>query len=195
MQQTFNDGGKREADFLTQFLVRCPRCEKRALVRSDGIPWTVTGAKLTCSSCGHNDSWTGRAAGAAVKTAKRRCPQCARWLEKRFSGSPAQREVHQHCPSCRIVVREPVSWARIPGSLTRDPYFDCALWFVGDIKGNVFWAYNQEHLQFIRDYVAATLRIRQPNKNSSLASRLPAFLLAKKNRAAVLKEIDRMAAA
>ena len=103
--------------------------------------------------------------------------------------------MHLQCPKCRIVVREPQSFMRLPGSLTRDPYFDCALWFVGDIKGDVFWAYNDEHLKFIRDYVGATLRIRQPYKNSSLASRLPAFVLAKKNRAAVLKEIDRMTAA
>jgi len=144
MHKKFHDGGKRAAEFLKELLVRCPRCEQQALVRSNGVPWRVTRATLTCSSCGHSDAWPGRAVQPG------RSPTC-------------------------------------------DPYFGCALWFIGDIKGDVFWAYNREHLAFIRSYVAATLRIREPNQNRSLASRLPAFLLAKKNRTAVLKEIDRIA--
>jgi hypothetical protein len=70
-----------------------------------------------------------------------------------------------------------------------DPYFGFPLWFVGAMKGQVFWAYNAAHLDFIKNYVEATIRIRQPNLNSSMASRLPAFLLDRKNRRAVLKEI------
>ena len=192
MPRRFSDQGKYEAEFLKEFLVRCPHCDKQAVVRSDGVPWTVTQAKLTCTSCGHSDAWTSR---ASRHPPKRRCPYCARRLEKRLRGSPSPREMHLHCPSCRIVVREPLSWMRLPGSLTRDPYFDCALWLVSDVKGEVFWAYNREHLEFIRGYVAATLRIREPHRNGSLASRLPAFLTAKKNRAAVLKAIEQLTAA
>lgn len=189
MQTRFSDGGKRDDEFLNEFLVRCPRCDKQALVRADGIPWRVKQARLTCASCGHSDTWSVR---PATRPPKRRCPQCSSWLEKRLRGSPSPREMHLHCPKCRIVVREPQSFMRLPGSLTRDPYFGCMLWFVGDIKGDVFWAYNSRHLAFIRNYVAATLRIREPKHNGSLASRLPAFLLAKKNRTAVLRELDRL---
>jgi len=192
MSRVFHDHGRREDEFLREFLVRCPQCDKQAIVRSDGIPWTVNRATLTCASCGHNKTWSGRAPGAAVKTAPRRCPKCARWFERRITGSPNPRIVHLHCATCGLVVREPVSWMRIPGALTLDPYFGCKLWLIGDVKGDVFWAYNRAHLSFIRDYVAATVRVRKPHANGSLASRLPAFLLAKKNRSAVLKEIDRM---
>lgn len=85
---------------------------------------------------------------------------------------------------------EPISWSRTWQSTPCDPYFGYPLWFVGTVKGNVFWAYNAAHLSFIRNYVQATLRSREPNRNSSLASRLPAFLLGHKNRAAVLKAIS-----
>lgn len=196
MKTRFEDQGRYESEFLSEFLVRCPRCQRRAYVRSDGVPWTVKQAKLTCTACGHSDSWcSGEPKGNARGTARRRCPYCARWLEKRLTGSPSPREADLHCTACRIVVREPVSWMRIPGSLTLDPFFGCPLWFVGDVKGHVFWAYNPAHLNLIRNYVAATLRIRQPYRNRSVVSRLPAFLLARKNRAAVLKEIDRIAGA
>jgi hypothetical protein len=56
----------------------------------------------------------------------------------------------------------------------------------------VLWAYNREHLIFLRDYVAAMLRERVPNANASLASRLPAWLKKGANRSAVLKAVERL---
>jgi hypothetical protein len=73
-----------------------------------------------------------------------------------------------------------------------DPFFSLPLWFVADAKGGVFWAYNAAHLEFIKNYVGATLRIRQPHVNASLASRLPAFLLDRRNRGAVLHAINEL---
>ena len=85
---------------------------------------------------------------------------------------------------------EPILWSRNSQSTPADPYFGYPLWFVGSVKGDVFWAYNAAHLAFIRSYVQATLRIREPNRNASLASRLPHFLLDHKNRKAALKAIS-----
>jgi hypothetical protein len=50
----------------------------------------------------------------------------------------------------------------------------------------VLWAYNAEHLDFLEEYVRASIREREPNRNASLASRLPAWLKSAKNREAVL---------
>jgi hypothetical protein len=85
---------------------------------------------------------------------------------------------------------EPIAWSRTWQSTPCDPYFGYPLWFVGTVKGDVFWAYNAAHLSFIRGYVQATLRIRDPDQNGSLASRLPRFLKDHKNRAAVLRAIS-----
>jgi hypothetical protein len=87
---------------------------------------------------------------------------------------------------------EAICWHRLPNSSAVDPYFGLELWFVGNVKGNEFWAYNREHLSFIGNYVRATIRQREPNRNSSLASRLPGWLLSGKNRLAVMKEVKRM---
>ena len=73
-----------------------------------------------------------------------------------------------------------------------DPFFKLPLWFVGEIKRQQFWAYNAAHLEFLKNYLGATLRIREPHKNGSMASRLPAFLTDRKNRAAALRAITAM---
>jgi hypothetical protein len=70
-----------------------------------------------------------------------------------------------------------------------DPFFHLPLWFVGEVKREQFWAYNSAHLEFLKNYLGATLRIREPHINGSMASRLPAFLTDRKNRAAALKAI------
>ena len=54
-----------------------------------------------------------------------------------------------------------------------DWYFKQSLWLQIACCGETLWAYNTAHLELIENYVAAKLRRRIPNKNSSLASRLP----------------------
>ena len=61
-----------------------------------------------------------------------------------------------------------------------------------DCCGNLLWAVNLDHLDFIEKYVAAKLRIRQPNINRSLASRLPSWMKQKKNREEILKGIGKL---
>ncbi len=75
-----------------------------------------------------------------------------------------------------------------------DPYSGLPLWLQTPCCGETLWAYNMEHLAFLERYVAATLRERTPNKNSSLASRLPAWLTSAKNREEVLRGIARLRA-
>jgi hypothetical protein len=55
----------------------------------------------------------------------------------------------------------------------------------------MLWAYNYDHLNFLKDHIQATLRERnaQEPSNQSLGSRLPAWMTSAKNREAVLKGI------
>jgi hypothetical protein len=171
--------------------VRCPRCQRRGYVFSDGNGWRAKSAKLSCSSCGYSATWSrANDRSPATGIAKRRCLYCSRLLQRKYFGASHAHEARLRCPSCNVEMREPISWSRRWQSTPCDPYFGHRLWFVGEVKGRVFWAYNAAHLSFMRRYVQATIRIREPNKNSSLASRLPSFLLDSKNRHAVLKEIS-----
>ncbi len=71
-----------------------------------------------------------------------------------------------------------------------DWYFRLPLWLQTRCCGQTLWAYNGEHLDFLGQYVQADLRERLPNKNSSLASRLPAWMKDAKHRDEVLRGIE-----
>lgn len=80
-----------------------------------------------------------------------------------------------------------------------DPYFHCDLWLRVDCVGEVLWAYNREHAEFLRAYVAAPLRERTRDtecefryRNLLLESRLPKWMISAKNRDAVLAGLDKI---
>ena len=90
-------------------------------------------------------------------------------------------------------------WDEIDGILMGQPvdcYFKLPLWYTIDIKGNTLFAYNLEHLQFLRDFVEDKLRERRQNEygwsNQSLGSRLPKWLQSAKNRNVIIKKIDEL---
>lgn len=68
------------------------------------------------------------------------------------------------------------------------------MWLQTEVKGNLFWAYNREHLAEIENFVASDLRKSQPNGHytKSMVAWLPKFIIEAKNREAILKAIRRM---
>ncbi len=189
----FSDKGTYNESFQSEIAVVCPKCKKQARVIADGSRWTAKNIKVVCNSCGFHDSnKNGSWYGPTVGVIKRRCYQSGRWLNKTIKGPKHSYEQKLTCPGCKCEMIENIIWYKSSSIGACDPYFGLKLWFVGNIKGNEFWAYNREHLEFINNYVHAKIRIREPNKNSSLTSRLPNWLLSSKNRQTVLKEINRM---
>ncbi len=73
-----------------------------------------------------------------------------------------------------------------------DWYFRLPLWLQISCCGKTLWAYNEAHLDFLGNYVAAKLRERTPNINKSLASRLPQWIKSAKNREEILKAIGKL---
>jgi len=76
-------------------------------------------------------------------------------------------------------------------------YFELPLWLSLPCCGQVLWAYNVQHLDFLEDFVRAKLRERARDEtfgwsNKSLVSRLPKWIQSAKNRDAVLKCIARL---
>ncbi len=73
-----------------------------------------------------------------------------------------------------------------------DWYFRLPLWLQIPCCGEILWAYNYKHLDFIEKYVSAKLRERKPFSNKSLASRLPKWIKSAKNRKEILKAIAKL---
>lgn len=74
-----------------------------------------------------------------------------------------------------------------------DPYFLFPVYYEIETKFGAIWAYNLEHLQTIQNYITDKIRSRNglPNKNNSIASRLPQWAKNAKNREYLKKVIDK----
>ncbi len=129
------------------------------------------------------------------------CPQCAgcavsRRMEK--TEHPdwfAPRRVT--CRSCSFAK----AWAgrQIWRGVRRvqDDYFGLSLWLQTPCCGDLLWAYSEQHLSLLEDFVRARLRERASHErsgwsNTSVISRLPAWIKAAKHRDEVLKGLSRL---
>ena len=81
---------------------------------------------------------------------------------------------------------------KVAGKELRDGYFNQPLWLQTPCCGETLWAYNEEHLSFLRDYVGADLREGGITGNGTLVSRLPLWLKSAKNREDVLRCIAKL---
>jgi len=107
------------------------------------------------------------------------CPFCGYY--KKQSNGPAVTFSSQKEVTNNVVIGGSFDW-----------YFQQPLWLQSECCGEVLWAYNEKHLAFLRQYVAAKLRSRVPNINKSMVSRLPKWMKSAKNREAILRAIDNL---
>jgi len=72
-----------------------------------------------------------------------------------------------------------------------DAFFHYPLFLKTSSCGNDLWAFNREHLEFLIGYVKAKQRKPPPEygSNRTLASRLPHWIMSKKNRKRVTKDL------
>ncbi|MGB8861587.1 MAG: hypothetical protein WCC60_20190, partial [Ilumatobacteraceae bacterium] len=98
------------------------------------------------------------------------------------------------CAGCGAVTRAHVKWSHSPAGDACEPAFGLPLLLHTPCAGEVLWAYNSRHLDFLAGYVQASIRDRTANHNGSLASRLPRWLKAAGNRQAVLHSISHLRA-
>ncbi|MGB4775795.1 MAG: hypothetical protein WBP45_11525, partial [Daejeonella sp.] len=75
-----------------------------------------------------------------------------------------------------------------------DPVFKLPLWLQAEIKGHLFWAYNRQHLNEIKNYVGSKLRERliKDYKYTTMVEKLPNFIKDAKNREAIIKLIEKL---
>lgn len=110
------------------------------------------------------------------------CKKCAKGIRKNDSsfGYTIQ------CKYCGILSNPMI------GSWGNGTFMGLNLWLRTNCCGNLLWAYNKEHLDFLDGYVKSSLRERIPNINQSLASRLPDWIKSRKNRKELSKGIHKL---
>ena len=95
------------------------------------------------------------------------------------------------CPACGLNKLQPVQ-AIVIHNTAHDWHFHLPLWLQTPCCGQILWARNRDQLAFLERYVGAQLREEMPQINKSLVSRLPRWLKSAKNRAEVLRGIERL---
>jgi hypothetical protein len=118
------------------------------------------------------------------------CPVCSKMSTVRSNGLFGTARLS--CKLCGYTKsRDIKGYSLVKGE---DPYFGLPLWLQAPCSPHTLWAYNSDHLSFLKQYVEATDRrrpIRGPADplNTLLASRLPRWIQLAKNRNQVLKAI------
>jgi uncharacterized Zn finger protein (UPF0148 family) len=71
-------------------------------------------------------------------------------------------------------------------------YFQAELWLKTPFKNEIFWAYNDKHLEYLESYISATLREHKDRTHFTLLEKLPKFYHEAKNREGLLKIIAKL---
>ncbi|MFG3252253.1 hypothetical protein [Streptomyces sp. NPDC048172] len=140
-----------------------------------------------------------------------RCPRCAALARvvpvpcgpggPAAEPSPAFAARRLVCRSCGLsrdrAAGGTLRFSRGNGRAT-DPYFDQPLWLQSETRHGWLWAHNLEHLELIRQFVQAPLRERAPwyesGRKMTVLARLPTWIKQAKNRAEVLRTVERIRA-
>jgi hypothetical protein len=121
------------------------------------------------------------------------CPLCG---SKAAVVPFGEEHVRAACSMCWFTAEKPSDrrtyhWDR---DNPTDGYFGLNLWLTTTCDGHCLWAFNRKHLDFLESFVSARLRERTRDetrgwRNSSLASRLPAWIKSAKNRDRLVRAI------
>jgi hypothetical protein len=192
----FQDNGLHLWRLSDRYLVQCPRCRGRAAVRCIEADGDQIG-HIVCRQCGFEQRQELQAKiwyGPVQANVRQRCRHCGRWLEKSWKRRclPRRQEVRLLCPGCEHETLVPITWEPVRPTEPIDYVFGFPLWLQTPCCGETLWAYNEEHLRFLKDYVTASIRERQPNLNGSLASRLPQWIKRAHNRDEISRCIERL---
>lgn len=71
-------------------------------------------------------------------------------------------------------------------------YFGAEQWLKAPFRNEVFWAYNDKHLEYLERYISATLREHKDRTHFTLLEKLPKFYHEAKNREGLLKIISKL---
>jgi hypothetical protein len=132
-----------------------------------------------------------------------RCPRCERAAHVQRNAHRAalhaRRLVCGGCGLSRTWSGGSVEFSAGTAAPAHDPYFRVPVWLQTETRHGWLWAYNLEHLTYLRQFVAASLRERAPwyddtGRKMTLVAKLPVWIKSAKNRDEVLRAVDRIQA-
>ena len=180
-------------DFKSHVLVVCPKCDgKASIINELGTP----NIKFTCNGCGYFKKKEWEIFDLIIK---RNCDQCGKKIERRIKNVKGKKKtIKSKCPHCQQM-REVEPKYFYAADLfyhdpdwSKDPYFGFKYWLNANIKGEIFWALNEDHLAYLKSYIQAKVRERNNLGFMTMVEKLPNFIKAAKNRIELLKAIEKL---
>ncbi|MGY3054060.1 hypothetical protein ACVWYG_002263 [Pedobacter sp. UYEF25] len=122
------------------------------------------------------------------------CPKCCK---KAFAYvNYEEKQARLFCASCNYNKNSSteINTYRINANFktASNLYFEVNLWYLASFKNEIFWAFNQQHLLHLEQYISAELRAHSNRTHFTLLERLPKFYHEAKNRKALLKIIEKL---
>jgi len=189
--QRFADTGSALSDLATHFIVQCPKCDGKSIIKKHKEHW-----RLTCIVC-HHVEYPGHWYGSMTAYASVKCRECHQPIRRSASSTGEWKKIKLKCDNCGDECEYETALFKesINKGLMTDPVFGLPLWLQRNFRNDLFWAYNYDHLDMLGEYIGAKLRERgiDPKntirKNSSMISRLPEFISKAGNRVELLKVV------
>lgn len=190
----FQDKNYTLGHFENEIFIQCPKCQLRAIISRDEPSYFST-RRINCPNCSYTQ--IGRKESYRVEL-NCKCSNCAADIKFNIpSVNEKKEEVSIKCSNCgetnnykpRNIRQE---WLYEYNGIPTDPYFQLPLWLTESVKGNILWAYNYEHLSYLKEYISADLREKYGRSGWTMVEKLPAWMTSGKNREAVLKGINKL---
>lgn len=196
-----NKSFKNLAFFSKEVIVQCPHCKQRAHVLTDfgkcSVPYPMFNvkSKFRCSNCYKAIDETVWHGPVIIYPLNAKCGQCGASLENEQRLVNCYQAKMKVC--CKVCNHEKFYQTKYKltyanNNQATDPYFGLQLWLQTPVDENIFWAYNYDHLDYLKNYVSAKLREAQSGGKHSLAWKLPNFIKVAKNRDRILQAIARL---
>lgn len=189
----FKDKGNTIYGYLDNILVHCPKCSKKASITKNGKNFWGD-VELKCPDCHFYQKNRIETYDQEIKFF---CSNCADKVNNYVENVKIKKDLIKiKCPNCkttnpckpRYIKKEWVYKSDGNG----DPFLNLPLWLSCKVKKNILWAYNYEHLQYIKGYVQAKLRTRYNGDYSTMVEKLPSWMKSEKNREDIIKRIEKL---
>ena len=189
----FKDQGNTIFGYLNNILVHCPKCSKRAAItKKEKNFWGDI--ELKCPNCHFYQKNRIEAYDQEIKFF---CSNCAERVKSYVENVKIKKELIKiKCPSCKTTNSHKPRYIKkewiYRSDNNGDPFLNLPLWLSSKVKENTFWAYNYDHLKYLKGYIKAKLRVRHNGAYSSMVERLPSWIKSEKNRDQLIKQIEKL---
>ena len=184
MSNRFKDKNYVLYDFINELHLVCPECNHKLIAKNNPESYKST---IACTNCGFRTVSENKVIELSIKTF---CNNCGEKIK--FSQIVNERKdyINIRCNACNASHKfEPKISEYNSFYVIIEKY---GLWYTENFRGNHFWAYNDDHLKYIENYIKAGLRQRHNRLGVTLVERLPKFVKSAKNRNDLIKLIEKM---